>query len=104
MRRYSRSWSAIVGKPPARSAGDPVRRIAAQGDEVRNLLRLDAVALAHLLRPDALELRHAALRVQDGRPRRGQLKEIAIVRQHERRAFALFLRSDGGRQEVVRFV
>ena len=126
MRRYSRSWSAIVGKPPASSAAssDPcfltiaaarpgptpgAPGIRSDGSPRKAMKSgtcsgLDAVALPHLGRPDALELRHAALRVQDRRPRRGQLKEIAIVRQHERRALALLLRSDGGREEVVRLV
>ena len=43
-------------RPDAGRAGDLVRRVAAQRDEVRHLRRLDAVALAHLGRPDPREL------------------------------------------------
>src|SRR5207244_2944023 len=50
-------------RPDAARAGKLVRRIAAEGDEVGYLLRLDPVALAHLLRPGARELAHAAVRL-----------------------------------------
>src|SRR5438874_352220 len=65
-------------RPNAASARQPVRRIAAQGDEIRHLPRLDAVALAHLRRADA---RHLAgpHRVQDHRPVGSELVRIAVA-------------------------
>ena len=50
--RSGRSRSAAVFAPTPARAGDPVGRVAAQRDEVGHLLGLDAVALAHLRRPD----------------------------------------------------
>ena len=66
--RASRTAPSIVaadfGPTPGR-AGDPVGRVAAQRDEVRHLLGLDAVALAHLGGPDPRELAHALHRLED---------------------------------------
>ena len=59
-------------------ARDLVRRIAAERDEVRHLLGLDAVALAHLRRADARELRDALDRLQDRHPVGHELERVAI--------------------------
>ena len=58
-------------------------------DEVRHLLRIDAVALAHLGGTDAVELADAAPRQQHRRPLARELEEVAVARQHERLALAL---------------
>ena len=54
----SRTAPSSVGRrlrADAARAGNPVGRVAAERDEVRHLLWLDAVALAHLGRPDPRE-------------------------------------------------
>ena len=62
----------------ARRARQSVGRIAAQRDEIRHLLGRDAVALTHLLRPDA---RHLAglYRVEDRGFFRSELEGVAVA-------------------------
>ena len=74
----------------AARAGQPVRRIAAQGDEVGHLPGLDAIALAHFGRADA---RHFAglERVQNGRRVGGELERIAVAAGDEDCAATAFL-------------
>src|SRR5215207_5718102 len=55
--------SCCTARPDPRGAGDPVGWVSAQGDEIRYLLGVDAVTLAHLVRPDAVELAHAPARL-----------------------------------------
>ena len=94
------------GRLRADSAGarDLVRRIAAQRDEVRYLGRLDAVALAHLCRPDAGQRPAALLRLQHDRPLADELERVAVAARHDRRAAARLLERDPGGEEVVRLV
>ena len=54
-----------VFSPIATRAGDLVRGIATERDEVRHLGRIDAVALPHLGRADPGELAHAANRLEN---------------------------------------
>ena len=71
-----------------------VRRVAAQRDEVGHLRRLDAVALAHLRRPDPRELADAARRLQDRRVLARELERVPVGGGDERRAAALLLARD----------
>ena len=92
-----------LGADAAR-AGKLVRGIAAQGDEIRHLLGLDAVALAHLRRADAGDLAHAARGLEDGHGRGGQLERVAVGGRDERLPAAGRLGVGGGSQKVVRLV
>src|SRR5256714_7219300 len=65
-------------RPDPRRAGQPVGRVAAERDEVRHLLRLDAVALAHLRRPDARELGDAAGWLEDRHLCACELERVAV--------------------------
>ena len=78
-------------RPDALRAGQLVRGIAAQRDEVRHLLRLDAVALAHLVRADARDLADAANRLEHRRPLAHELERVAVAARDERRAAARLL-------------
>ena len=93
-------------RPDARRAREPVGGIAAQRDEVRHLLGLDAVALAHLGRADARELaetpRTGCRIVVRGL---GELEEVAVGGGDESCSPPRFvLGGDGGGEEVVRLV
>jgi hypothetical protein len=90
--------------PDPGSTGDPVRGVAPKGDEVRHLLGIHAVALAHLVRPHALQLGHAALRMEDRGSLRRELEKVTVVREDEHRSIALLLGVHSGCEEVVRFV
>ena len=85
---YWASSSAARFSPiPARS-GYPVRRIAAERDEVGHLLRVDAVALANLRRPDPRRRASAADGLENGRPSRsraGTRRGRRSRRAHDRR-------------------
>src|SRR4051794_34417888 len=85
-------------------AGQLVGRVAAKRDEVRYLGRLDAVALAHLPRPDPGELADAAHGVEDHRPVADELERVAVAACDERRPAALLLVRDRSGEEVVRLV
>src|SRR5205807_1989767 len=91
-------------RPDSRGAWEPVRGIAAQGDEVRHLLRLDAVALAHLGRADARQFGDSPYRLQDRRVLAGELESVAVGGRHESRAATALLDGDGSGEEVVRLV
>jgi hypothetical protein len=67
--------------PDSGSAGQFVRGIAAERNEVRHLVWIDAVSLPDLLRPDARYF-PAPRRVQDRCARRGELKRIPIAARH----------------------
>ena len=92
-----------LGADAAR-AGKLVRGIAAQGDEIRHLFGLDAVALAHLRRADAGDLAHAACGLEDGHGRGGQLERVAVGGRDERLPATGRLGVGGGRQKVVGLV
>ena len=79
-----RTSAAFFGR--RRCAGDLVGRVAAQRDEVRHLLGLDAVALAHLGRPDARELAHTLDRLKDRHAVGDELERVAVRRRDEHRA------------------
>src|SRR5215468_11538914 len=87
----------------ALGAGNVVRRVAAQRDEIRHLGRLDAVAFAHLRWADAGHLA-GAHRLQDDRARRSELEGVAVAARNEGGAAALLFRGRGGGQEVVGLV
>ena len=125
-RRYSRSASASAANRPAASAssrlpccaqhrrsgllahaagaGDLVRGIAAERDEVGHLRRLDAVALTHLGRPDAGERPAAALWLEHRRALADELEHVAVSARDERLAAACLLVRDRRGNEVVRLV
>ena len=86
----------------AACARDLVRGVAAERDEVRDLLRLDAVPLADLGRPDPRDLAHAAHRLQDRHVVGDQLERVAVRRRDERRPAPRSLGGHGGAEEVVR--
>ena len=88
-------------RPDAAGAGDLVRRVAAQSNEVADLTRLDVVALTHLGRPDALQLADAANRLQDRHVVGRELERVAIGGRDERRASACALGRDRCREKVV---
>ena len=90
--------------PHARGAGQLVRRVAAQRDEVGHLLRLDVVALANLVGPDPRELAHAAGRRENRHGLGRKLERIAVRGDDERRPALLLRRRHGRSQEVVRLV
>ena len=83
--------------------GDPVGRVAAERDEVRDLLRVDAVAFAHLRRPDPRG-RLASHGLQDRRPGARQLERVPVGRRDEHRAARLLLSPYRGAEEVVGLV
>ena len=85
-------------------ARELVGRVAAQGDEVRHLLGLDAVSLAHLAGPDPRELGDALDRLEDGRPLADELERVAVGGGDERLAAACLLLGDRGGEEIVRLV
>ena len=85
-------------------ARDLVGGIAAERDEVGHLLRVDAVALAHLRRPDPRQRPAALLRLQHRGPRADQLERVAVTARDERLAAAGLLERDAGGEEVVRLV
>jgi hypothetical protein len=84
-------------------AGQFVRGVAAERNEVRNLLWVNAISLANLVGPDTRNFA-APRRIQDGCGRRGQLKGIPIAAcDYRGAARALFCCNRGG-EKVVRFV
>ena len=87
--------------PDALRARDVVGGVAAQGDQVDHLFRLDAVALHHLRRADLLGLAAAADRDQHRRPLGHQLEAVAVRGQHEVGAAARLLGGHGRGQQVV---
>ena len=89
--------------PDSGSAGQFVRGITAERNEVRHLVWIDAVSLPDLLRPDARYF-PAPRRVQDRRARRGELKRIPIAARHQCRAACTLLSSNRGGEKVVRLV
>ena len=92
-------------RPDPLRARDPIRGVAAERDEVRHLLGLDAVPLPHLVGPDAVELADAALRQQDRRRLRRELEEVAVARHDERVARPGWSPPTAPRrEEVVRLV
>ena len=68
----------------ALGARQPVGRVAAQRDEVGNLLGLDAVALAHLGRPDDLRPVLAAAREQHRHAVADALEHVAVAGEQQR--------------------
>ena len=92
-----------LGADPA-GARDLVRRISAECDEVGNLLRLDAVALADLRGADPRELADPAHRLQDRDVVRHELESVAVGRRDQGGAAACALRGDRRSQEVVGLV
>src|SRR5207249_4622012 len=66
--------------------------------------RLDAVALAYLLWPDARQLRDAANRLEYRRAVACELERVAVGGRDQRLAAALLLERDRGSEEVVGLV
>ena len=86
----------------ALGAGQAVGGIAAQRDEVGHLLGLDAVALAHLRRPDLLRpLLAAAAEQQHASPRGRALEQVAVAGQDQRHAAGVLLVRGARAQQVV---
>ncbi len=90
-------------RPDPFGPGQPVRRIAAQRDEIRHLFGLDAIAFAHLGRADARHLA-GAYGVQDQRPAGRELVGIAVAARNERMAAAPLLRRGCRCEEIVGLV
>ena len=88
----------------AARARDLVRGVAAQRDEVHDLLRVDPVALAHLGRPDASRRLSARHGLQDRRVGARELERVSIGRGDERLASGGLLGRDRRGEEVVRLV
>ena len=69
-RRFERAVLAqdrcCLRRPDSPCSRQPIRRVSAEGDEVRHLLGLDAVPLPYLVGADAVELADPALRHQQG--------------------------------------
>jgi hypothetical protein len=89
-----------LGTDPA-CAGEVVRRVAAQRDQVRDLRRQHAITFDHTLRVDALELGDALRRPQHVHVRRDDLVGIAVGRQDEGVAAARLLPLRERREDVV---
>src|SRR5919109_3365540 len=91
-------------RPDPGRTGNPVRWVAAKGDEVRYLSGLDPVSLPHLRRPDASQLRDAAHRRDDHGLVARQLEQVSVRRDDDRGAAAPLLVPNGRGDEVVRLV
>ena len=87
----------------ARRTRQFVRRIAAQRDEVRHLMRVDSVAFADLGRADA---RHFAgpHGIEDRRRVRGELERVAVAARDQHGPVPLLFRGDGGGEKIVSLV
>src|SRR6516164_10974774 len=70
--------AAAAQQRPARRRQARLGRIAAQRDEIRHLFGLDAIALAHLIRPNPRQLAGAD-GIEDRRARRSELKRVTIA-------------------------
>jgi len=93
-----------ASRADARSAGQLVRRVAPQRDEIRHLLGLDAIAGADLRGTDARHLAGAD-RIEDRRFSRGELERVAIAAGHQHGATAPpLLGGSGGGEEIVGLV
>ena len=68
----------------ARDTGQIVRRVAAQRGEIRVLRRRQSVLLLHRFRREAMERRHAAHGVEDGRRVVDELQGVAVTGDDER--------------------
>ena len=84
-------------------ARDSVGRVAAQCDEVRHLVGLDAVALDHSAGP-MRERAAAALWLQDRRVLACELERVAVAARDERVTPLRLLLGDGRGKEVVGLV
>src|SRR5262245_8167457 len=89
--------------PDAARARQLVGRIAAQCDEIWHLFWLDAVALAHLRRPDTRRL-GAAHRIDDRGAGGGELERVAVAARHQHGAAAPLLGRDRGGEKIVGLV
>jgi len=92
-----------ASRADAGSAGQLVRRVAPQRDEIRHLLGLDAIAGADLRGTDARHLAGAD-RIEDRRVSRGELERVAIAAGHQHGATAPLLGGSGGGEEIVGLV
>jgi len=90
-----------AGCADARSARQLVGRVAAQGYEIRNLRRIDAIPRADLGRIDTCHLTRAD-GIKDGGAIRGKLKRVAISACNEDGATPPFF--SGGGEKVIRFI
>ena len=101
---YCASSDAAVFAPTPRAPGilsDGSPRSAMKSG---TCVGLDAVALAHLGRPDPRERPAALLRLQHDRPLADELERVAVAARDERVAAAGLLERDGGGEEVVGLV
>ena len=90
-------------RPNAARARELVGGITPQRDEVRHLLRIDAVALAHLGGSDARHLA-GSNGMQDRREPGRQLERVAVAARHDRSPPARLLLRDRRGQEIVGLV
>ena len=87
----------------ARCARQLVRWIAAQGDKIRNLRRIDAIARADFGRIDPRHLAGAD-GIEDGGAIGGKLEGITVAARNENGAAALFFRCGSGGEKIVSLV
>jgi hypothetical protein len=91
--------SGALGTGP-RGARQFVGWIAAKRDEVRHLLRLNAIPLPNLVRPDARDSAGSHW-VEDCRAWRGELKLIPIAARHQCGAASALFGSNCGGKKVI---
>jgi hypothetical protein len=89
--------------PDSGCARQVVRGIAAERNEVRHLVWIDAVSLPDLFRPNARDFA-APRRIEDRCTRRGELKRIPIAARHQCGAACTLLSGNCGGEKVVRLV
>ena len=82
-------------------ARQPVRRVAAQRDEVRHLRGVDPVDLAHLVGADLVRALLARLLQQDRDVVVGALEHVAVRGEDQRLAAGLGLQRGEGAHQVV---
>ena len=87
--------------PDTRRSRQLIGGIAAQGDEVRNLRRIDAVARADLSRTDPRQFTPSD-GVKDGGAIRGELKRVTVPARNEDSAAAFFLRLRRRGKKIIR--
>jgi hypothetical protein len=84
-----------------RCAWQLIGGIAAQGDEIRNLLGLDAIPRSNL---SGIDTRHLARadRIKNGRAMRGKLKRVAVAARNKHSTAAPFFLCSSGGKKIIR--
>ena len=106
--RFERRFEAAVSLQQRRStrranagcARQLVGGIAAQGDEIRNLLGFDAISRANLGGTDACHLA-GTNGIKNGGAVRGELEGVAVAARNENSAAALFFFCGSGGEKII---